>query len=65
MTEQTLKHLNPEGLSDLLVLSVQEFLDAMETKDEIAVRVKKKQLELLLRVIVAKKLELSRSQKEF
>ena len=59
MTEQTLKHLAMDGLVDLLLLSVTEFLEALEKKDEIGVRVKRKQIELLQGVIQAKKIELS------
>jgi len=55
MTEETLKDLNTDGLFDLMIVSVQELLEAMDKKDEIGVRVKKKQVELLQRVIVAKR----------
>ena len=48
-----------EGLIDLLLLSTKEFLDAVESKDEIALRVKKNQVDLLYRVIMAKRAELS------
>ena len=61
MTEETLKHLTMDGLFDLIVLATKEVLEAVDKKDEIGLRVKQKQLELLQRVIVAKKLELSRN----
>ena len=61
MTEETLKHLTMDGLFDLMVLGTKELLEASDKKDEIGIRVKQKQHELLQRVIVAKKLELSRS----
>jgi len=61
MTEETLKHLTMDGLFDLMLLGTKEVLEAIDKKDEIGRRVKQKQLELLQRVIVAKKLELSRS----
>ncbi len=55
MTEETLKHLAMDGLFDLMMLSVSELFEAMDKKDEIGIKVKKKQLELLQRVIIAKK----------
>ena len=58
MTEETLKDLNTDGLFDLMIISVKELLKAMDKKDEIGVRVKKKQVELLQRVIVAKRAHL-------
>ena len=58
MTEETLKDLNTDGLFDLMIVSVKELLKAMDKKDKIGVRVKKKQVELLQRVIVAKRTHL-------
>lgn len=60
MTEETLKHLSIDGLFDLMLLSVKELLEAMDNNDEIGIRVKKKQVELLQRVILTRKLESSR-----
>ena len=60
MTEETLKHLTMDGLFDLMMLNTKELLEAIDKKDEIGIKVKTKQLELLQRTIVAKKLELSR-----
>ena len=54
MTEETLKHLTMDGLFDLMILSTKELLDAMDKKDEIGIRIKRKQVELLQNVIAEK-----------
>jgi hypothetical protein len=54
MTEQTLKYLPIEGLFELLLLSSRELLEAMDKKDDIGIKIKKKQMELLLKVIAEK-----------
>ena len=59
MTEETLKHLTIDGLFDLLLNSSKEFLEAIDKKDEIGIKVKKKQLELLQKLIDARKIELN------
>ena len=57
MTDQTLKHLDMDGLLDLMLLSIKDLLEAMEKEDEIGTKVRKKQVELLQRLIVKKKEE--------
>ena len=59
MTEKTLKHLTLDGLFDLLLNSSKELLEAIDKKDEIGIKVKKKKLELLQELIDAKKIELN------
>ena len=61
MTEHTLQYLPIEGLFELLLLSTKELLEAMEKKDEIGIRIKKRQVEILQKVI-AEKQELQRHQ---
>jgi hypothetical protein len=60
MTEQTLKYLAIDGLFGLLMLSTRELLEVMDKKDEIGIRIKKKQVELLQQMIDEKQ-ELQRN----
>ena len=62
MTEETLKHVNIDGLFDLMLLGIEELLEAMKKKDPVGIRVKKKQVELLQRVIVTRKAELQKTE---
>ena len=54
MTDQTFKYLSIDGLFYLLLLSTRELLEAMDKKDEIGIRIKRKQVELLQNVIAEK-----------
>ena len=54
MTDQTFKYLTIDGLFYLLLLSTQELLEAMDKKDEIGIRIKRNQVELLQKVITEK-----------
>jgi hypothetical protein len=57
MTEETLKHRTMEGLVDLMLLTTNEFLEAVERRDEIEMRAKKNQVDLLHQIIIAKRAE--------
>jgi hypothetical protein len=64
MTEDTLKDLPLDTLFDLEVQNKNELLEIMEKRlkyeeDEIAIGIKKKKVELLRKVIVAKRAEFS------
>ena len=57
MTDETLKALHLEGLMELLFQSTKELLEALEraTPDDIEIRTKKKQVQMLYDVILQKK----------
>jgi hypothetical protein len=60
MTEETLKHLTMEGLIDLLLLTTNEFLEAVEKKDKIGITAKRNQVDVIHLAIAAKRKELAR-----
>ena len=57
MTDETLKALHLEGLMELLFQSTKELLEALEraTPDDIEIRTKKKQVQMLYDAILQKK----------
>ena len=57
MTDDTLRALHLEGLMELLFQSTRELLEALERTqpDEIEIRTKKKQVQMLYDVILQKK----------
>ena len=57
MTDETLRALHLEGLMELLFQSTRELLEALErtTPDDIEIRTKKKQVQMLYDAILQKK----------
>ena len=57
MTDETLRALHLEGLMELLFQSTKELLEALEraTPDDIEIRTKKKQVQMLYDAILQKK----------
>lgn len=55
MPRNLYKELPVETLQELLLFAVQELLDAMDKKDEVAIKAKKKQVEILCFDIFNKK----------
>ncbi|HEX6194144.1 MAG TPA: hypothetical protein VFZ42_17340 [Chitinophagaceae bacterium] len=57
MTDETLRALHLEGLMELLFQSTRELLEALErnSPDEIEIRTKKKQVQMLYDAILQKK----------
>ena len=60
MTEDTLKDLDLDGLLELMLVCTKELSETIDKKDEIGMRIKKKQLDLLHRLIIEKKEQLIR-----